>query len=311
MSVAASDETIFFAYWVGKLPEVSELHFRSFRKLNPHLRYVLCLENSSSFSTYVGSRMLKVLEECNIEIRSYSLEREMNLLDIPGIAPSIPSIFQRLGRRALGSLASLMRNSAIPSRIGQFHSEELGWSLWHKSRFSHLTSNLAYRSDLFRSVELSKAINYNFVYTDLDICFNLPLAQLPLECSFTSQWGTATFANTAFMYVRKDNSPAREFVLKDVQSGKPPLPWILFTEEFCKKINLNIFPIQYFDPAWSKNSAISGKSELFFLSGPHVHPFLVEVEMQSWMIHWHNQWESSPAEDSPYATLMQRFQHPN
>jgi hypothetical protein len=255
--------------------------------------------------------MLKVLEDCNIEIRSYSLENEMHLLDIPGIASWIPTIFQRLGRRALELLESLVRNSAILSRIGLFQPEELGWTLWHKSRFSHLTANLAYRSDLFRCVELSKAKNHNFVYTDLDICFNLPLAQLPLECSFTSQWGTATFANTAFMYVRKDNLPARDFVLKEVQSGKPPLPWILFTEEFCKKINLRIFPIQYFDPAWSKNSAISGGSELFFKNGPHVHPFLVEIEMQSWMIHWHNQWESSPAEGSPFTTLMQRFEHIN
>jgi hypothetical protein len=254
--------------------------------------------------------MLKVLEECEIEIRSYSLESEMSKLDIPRYPPLIPRFFQRLGRRTLELFASYLRNSAILAKIGLFHSEELGWTLWHLSPFSHLTSNLAYRSDLFRSIELSKTINQNFVYTDIDICFNLSLHSLPLEFSFTSQWGTETFANTAFMYIRKDNIVSRELVLREVQSGKPPLPWILFTKEFCQKINLKIFPIEYFDPAWSTNSAISGKSELFFSTGPHVNPFLAEIESQCWMIHWHNQWGSLPEQGSPFTTLLQRFHLP-
>jgi hypothetical protein len=303
----SSEKLVVFSYWAGSLPRISELHFRSFRANNPDVRYVLHLDNSPRFSSSIDSELLEILIACDIDIVSYSLESEMHTMGVPPFARPLPKILQRIGRRIYRLLVKVLRSRSRMKPPGMFYSEELGWTLWHKSRFSNLIGDRAYRADLFRSIELTKAEGVDFIYTDVDICFCRSFEEMGSQTSFTSQWGVGNFANTAFLFVTSSNSQARTKIRREIQSGKPPLPWILFTKDFCQSTSINILNIQLFDPAWTLNSAIEGRSDLFFSSGPHVEAFMNEVESRNWMIHWHNQWNNTPEENSPYERLFSKF----
>jgi hypothetical protein len=298
---------VVFSYWAGSLPRISELHFRSFRANNPGVRYVLHLDNSPRFSSNIDSELLKILIDCDIDIVSYSLESEMHILGVPPFARPLPKTLQRIGRKIYKFLVQVLQARSGMKPPGMFYSEKLGWTLWHKSMFSNLIGDPAYRADLFRSIELTKAENMDFIYTDLDICFRRPFEEMGLRTSFTSQWGVDDFANTAFLFVNSSNGQARNKIRSEIQSGRPPLPWILFTKDFCESNAIDILNIRLFDPAWTFNSTIEGRSDLFFSSGPHVDPFMKEVESLNWMIHWHNQWQIVAQVDSPYARLLSKF----
>lgn len=298
---------VVFSYWAGYLPDVSELHFRSFRANNPGIRYLLHLDNSTIFHSSINSYLFQVLIDCDIEIVSYSLEKEMAALGVPPFAKPLPNKIQRIGRRIYKLSARIAQPLGKKLFPGLFFSEELGWTFWHKSRFSNLIGDRAYRSDIFRTIELVKAEGKNFLYSDIDIYFCRPLREMEMGESFTSQWGTSDFANSAFLFLSAANIKARVEVLKEITSGKPALPWILFTKEFCTHAGIKILPIEYFDPAWTVGSSIEGRSDLFFSNGPHVAGLLLEIVKRNWVVHWHNQWKSVPEHDSPYNLLLSQY----
>lgn len=301
------DQVIVFSYWAGSLPNISELHFRSFRANNPGVKYVLHLDSTAKYSSFVNAHLMKVLLDCDIEVKSYSLEQEMAEVGVPAFPVPYPRIVQRIGRRFLKSAAHFLHNRSNFNIPGMYFSDELGWTLWHKSRFSNLIEDLAYRSDLFRTIKLIKTTDRHFIYSDIDISFCRPLKEMKIQKSFTSQWGTSNFANTAFLLIQSSNGIARTLIHKEITLGKPALPWILFTREFCETINLNILDINLFDPAWTTGSSIEGRSDLFFSDGPHVEIFLREVELRNWMVHWHNQWSTAPQVNSPYMRQLSKF----
>ena len=59
------------------------LHFLSFRKLNPDVKYVLHLEGDSGFEGHMSKPMVDLLHELKIEISSVSLA---SLMEMQGVA---------------------------------------------------------------------------------------------------------------------------------------------------------------------------------------------------------------------------------
>lgn len=76
MSSSSSPESnspvIFFGYWSGVLPPVTELHFRSFIHHHPHSKYDLWLDDDAHSSLYPEMNWLN--DHPQINIRPFSLQ---------------------------------------------------------------------------------------------------------------------------------------------------------------------------------------------------------------------------------------------
>jgi hypothetical protein len=302
------------AYWSGVLPKITELHFESFRKLNPGIEYRLYLESDKGFEGFIPDYLKSTLERLNIKVVRISLENLLTSASVPIFSKYKNSLFYRIGRYSLAKslsnfgrlLLKVSRKSEI--RLGKtFFTKTMGCSPGHSRIFSGSKMNLAERSDLFRSNIFNQWPNRDFLYVDLDICFIQPLDLDKFSMGAISQWGTTDFGNSAFLYLPKLQRVARERILRELRLGTSALPWILYSKERCQKYGIEIISNKYLDPAWSPGSEIYGKSDRFFKAGPHSASFVEEIRLTNLLVHWHNQWGCIPEEDSPYDVLLKSF----
>lgn len=290
------------SYWSGELPEVTRLHFISFRRLNPDVKYVLFLENDLGFEGSTPELMRLLLQELEIEVRHVALSDLMVAQEIPPFSKFKNSFSYFLGRKFLRKLYPIIFRFRL-CRNAIHYSELMGFTAGHSFPLTGYVFDLAYRADLFRSLVHKLFTKDDFLYTDLDVCFIKPIS---FECTsggLCAQWGTADSGNSAYLLLPKCSS-ARELIARDLRSGMSALPWILYNSQQLAKFGISMLPIKVFDPAWDPSSVIAGRSDLFFRSGFHVETFLNEINHECICVHWHNQWKESPDSESPYDRLL-------
>lgn len=301
-----NDEDVVVSYWSGNLPEVSFLHFISFRVKNPSKRYILYLEKDLGYEGVVFGNMEERLKLLNIEVVGVYLSVLMKEMGIPKFSPWNNSSTFRFARKLSRNSVTLLWNLGI--RRGLFKSEIMGLTQSHGYPFSGYSTNLPYRADLFRSLIHAKHSDYNFLYVDIDICFiqNIDFSNCPKGA--IAQWGTDNFGNSAYLMLPISAGDAKSKILCLLRSGVSALPWILYNHERVLDYGLEIIDCAFIDPAWSPNSVIYQNSSLFFENGPHVDNFLNEVSERCIGVHWHNQWNRTPEIGSPYERLLRKFQ---
>jgi len=302
------------SYWSGDLPDITKLHFESFRALNPTTEYVLYLDSDEGFEGVIPPSLLQTLDRLKISIQKISLGDLMSSSGIPSFSGWKNSIIYRAARSALEKLLSnasplilgLAQKTEV--RLGNnFFTTSMGFSPGYARAFSGSKVNLAERSDLFRSTIFNHYSDRDFLYVDLDICFIKPLALNEYPLGAISQWGTAEFGNSAFLFLPKSAYRARKGITNELHLGTSALPWILYSKIRCECFGLKILSNDMMDPAWSPNSIIHGASDKFFKSGSHVDTFLDEIRVNNLLIHWHNQWKQTPEKGSPFELLLSKF----
>jgi hypothetical protein len=303
--VSTNSEDVVVSYWSGNLPEVSHLHFISFRVLNPGKRYILYLEQDLGYEGSVSKDMEKRLKKLGIEVASVRLSLLMQEMKIPKFSSWGSSTFFKVARELSRKSAPLLWRLGI--KKGLFESEVMGLTQSHGFPFSGYSSNLPYRADLFRSLIHAKHEGCNFLYVDIDICFITSIDFSNHPQGAIAQWGTATFGNSAYLMLPISAGGAKSRILALLRSGLSALPWILYNRERVADFGLNIIDCSKIDPAWSPDSVIYQNSSMFFENGSHVDAFLVEINEKCVGVHWHNQWQKTPEVGSPYERLLSKF----
>jgi hypothetical protein len=300
-------EDVVVSYWSGILPEVSYLHFLSFRVLNPNTKYVLYLEKDHDLNGTIPPQLSSKLSLLDIDIEVVELTKLMDELGVPSFAVWRENSFFRIARRVARRFAPML--FALGVRKHLFFSSTMGFTLSHKFPFSGFKTNLPYRSDLFRSLIHSRYEEKNFLYVDLDICFIKSCDFKAAPMGTIAQWGTSDFGNSAYLMLPTTASKAKRAILDNLLHGVSALPWILYNQERVTDYGLSIIDCAYLDPAWSPRSVIYQDSSLFFREGDHVQDFLQEVYERCLGVHWHNQWSVRPDTGSPYSLLVSHFEN--
>jgi hypothetical protein len=303
MTINSRDVVV--SYWSGNLPEVSYLHFLSFRVLNPGKRYILYLEQDLGYGGSVSKDMRKRLKKLGIEVASVHLSLLMKEMGIPKFSTWGNSIFFRLARELSRKSVPILWRLGI--KKGLFESDVMGFTQSHSYPFSGYSANLPYRADLFRSLIHAKHSDCNFLYVDIDICFITSIEFSDHPQGAIAQWGTDTFGNSAYLMLPISAERAKLRILSLLRSGLSALPWILYNRERVADFGLKIIDCSNIDPAWSPNSVIYQNSQMFFENGNHVDAFLDEINEKCVGVYWHNQWRKTPEVGSPYERLMRKF----
>lgn len=304
--VRSISEDVVVSYWSGILPEVSYLHFLSFRVLNPNMKYVLYLENDHDLKGTIPPLLSSKLNLLNIDIEVVELSKLMDELGVPRFAVWRENFSFRTARRVARRFAPIL--FALGVRKHLFFSHTMGFTLSHKFPFSGFITNLPYRADLFRSLIHSRYEEKNFLYVDLDICFIKSCDFKAAPLGAIAQWGTSDFGNSAYLMLPATARKAKRAILDNLLQGVSALPWVLYNQERVTDYGLTIIDCAYLDPAWSPRSVIYQDSSLFFRDGKHVEGFLQEVRERCLGVHWHNQWSVRPDAGSPHSLLVSYFE---
>lgn len=306
---------IVVSYWAGEVPAISILHFVSFLRFSLGERYILFLDSREDFASKLHQDLKWILNHPNFEIRDIDLEETMKRHGIPAFSRWSGSRVDRLGRKLIDWYFKLVlrpENSnflkvVLARNTRKLTDMRLGYSPTHTRLFSGLRSHLTYRADLFRSLILAELPNFDIFYVDLDICFLRSFNTWDWTKSWTSQWGVEEFANTACLFSPKTDTHGREIILKNLRRTASAWPWTLYSKGNCDEAGLEIMGIENFDPPWSPNSLICGRSDLFFKGGPHAQGTFDELVSSYFLAHWHNQWRVIPEPDSPFMLLLKTF----
>lgn len=298
---------IVVSYWSGILPEVSYLHFLSFRVLNPNTKYVLYLESDPGFTGTITPQLISKLKLLNIYTEQIRLSQLMAELDVPPFAIWRENAFYGFVKRVINRFAPILYALGIRKHL--FYSNVIGVSLSHDFAFSGFQMNLPYRADLFRSLIHTRFRESNFLYVDLDICFIKSLDFNAVPQGAIAQWGTSDFGNSAYLMLPAKAKRAKQMIRDNLVLGVSALPWVLYNKERVELYGLSIIDCAYLDPAWSPRSVIYQKSSLFFTEGAHVESFLKELHERCLGVHWHNQWNVLPEDGSPYSLLLNYFEN--
>jgi hypothetical protein len=252
-SVAAP--VIFFGYWSGVLPPVTELHFRSFIHHHPHSKYDLWLDDDahSSFSP----EMNWLNDHPQINIRRFSLQALIDQYVHPKQSPKHqPKVWHEWLRQQ--HKRKIFRKINLQSWVHP----AIGVTYKHSSPlFKGFEQNLAYRGDLARCLIPVKYYRQPSLYVDLDICFLSNLLDLCQGSGFAYRWEEFTFANSAVLFT--PNIDAAKAIIAKGNEIETFIPWHLFTDEICAKLNIHIYPTNLFDPGWDRNSLLRDDVGLF------------------------------------------------
>lgn len=314
MSMDTSSTVV--SYWIGELPTITELHFKSFLFNNDlNFKYILYfdLDGSDSLRPISSAHPMLQSQNSNIQIKYFSLSKTMNKF---GVAP-----FRKKTEKHIAKYVSYKKKTIsskwlpqIPnynSRLRDFKKlhlhPELGFNFDHGQSFCNLVSNLTYRSDIFRSIIANNYQNDNLLYVDLDTCFTQPFSEYKWTNSFVSQWGTSNFANSAIMFLSAKDRTIRLNILKELVRTNSAWPWTLYSHENCEKYGLEIRGISNFDPAWTPGSPLESNSEGFFKQTPNLDIIVRSILEECFLVHWHNQWRIVPETGSPYTYFLELY----
>lgn len=292
----------FFGYWSGDLPAVTELHFRSFVHHHPGGRYELWLDEDHA-SSVDAPNLQWIVRHPQIELRRFSLDSliERHVSRRPVASYERHRRLKRIGRALHRKLAPGW------SRQHAWQHELFGLTYKHSSRlFDGFTRNKAYRGDLARCLIPLEHYREPCLYVDLDLCFLSDLRPLCDARGFTYRWETYGFANSAVLYLPGPDT-ARALVQRGLEL-QCFLPWILFADEHCAALGLQVHPAPWFDPLWDPASVLHGDPALFFArrADPEadLQRFLAEGHRAA---HWHNNWRTVPDAGSIYSALLRRM----
>jgi hypothetical protein len=306
------------SYWAGNLPNITKLHFLSYHANKGSTSYVLFLDSNPKFESEIPIESVQYLKKLGIQIEKFDLEKSLIDFSIPSFGDfnnSYSSKILRLIFNRCLQLISLLSNKNqllkkfLSTILPSFHySDSLNFFVpSHNLKWFGLSDNLAYRSDLFRSVIISKITERSILYVDLDICFVKNLNELDWDISETGSWGDGPHANTAFFKVAKDEIKLKSTILTALQNGIPAFPWTLYTAKFCSENNLIVLPVKLVDPAWAPGSLVVGNPDMFFKKS-NLSEFIVEEFFRNCIVvHWHNRWNIIPEKGSPFDLLLEKF----
>jgi hypothetical protein len=245
-----------------------------------------------------------------IEFRKINLESLLEKYSINSFAKWKSNFFYKIVRRFLiyyGKFKVISNLYKFTPSSKFFYHDELGLTHSHNLKFTNLESNLTYRSDVFRSLIANEFTESNILYTDLDICFLKKFSTYNWSNAFTSAWGISDFANTAILYLPVNIKNSRKLILDEFRLNSSAWPWVLYSKNSCKKFGIEIRNIADFDPPWTPGSPVFGRSELFMLENSDLDELITWLDSNSFVWHWHNQWNLIPHHKSPYSYFHQKF----
>lgn len=301
---SAAAPVIFFGYWSGVLPPVTELHFRSFIHHHPHSKYDLWLDDDAHSS--LSAQMNWLNDHPQINIRRFSLQALINQYVHPKQSPKHqPKVWHEWLRQQ--HKRKIFRKINLQSWMHP----AIGVTYKHSSPlFKGFEQNLAYRGDLARCLIPVKYYCQPSLYVDLDICFLSNLLDLCQGSGFAYRWEEFTFANSAVLFT--PNIDAAKAIVAKGNEIETFIPWHLFTDEICAKLNIHIYPTNLFDPGWDKSSLLRNDVGLFFKNSSQSTAIVDELFAKGYRVnHWHNHWKTIPEDDSPYQLLLKKYQSRN
>jgi|688.fasta_scaffold218432_3 hypothetical protein len=304
------------SYWAGKIPENSELHFRSFaHNRGSNDTYKLYLDEHFSSSSSIPDGLLWLRNEPWFELEKIDLEKLMQEKGLRKFSywkqNSLYIVIRRFKISILSFLAARFdQMSSLEDKFVFFkqrHIPSVGFSLNHADSFSGLVNHFTYRADLFRTLILSQgAKENNILYADLDICFLKPLNEFLSLHPYTSRWGTEDFANTCLLFV-PHHSNSMKGLVQELQKTSSAWPWTLYSKENCLKYGIEIKPLKMFDPIWDRDFAAPGSDSSFFSDPEVADRWIAWLDEHSLAYHWHNNWTTPRDPESTYEILLRRF----
>lgn len=306
------------SYWNGSIPNITELHFKSFLKQNDlNFKYVLFYEKTKELeiSDLLPKNLLWLIDDDRFILRSISLERLMNDNGVMPFSKWKENFSYKVARKIRKIFSSaiftlIQKVYTSPQAQNKFNlkfNEFIGLNFSHTSKFTGLSQHLTYRSDVFRSLISSKFVDSSILYVDLDICFTKRFSEYDWSTAFTSPWGKERFANTAILFLPSFQPWVRQGITRKFQLSSSAWPWNLYSESNCKEFGLELRRIEDFDPPWSDHNPSSGDTSAFFESRENSSALVQWVETNSFCFHWHNQWNTTPDKDSPYMRFLRQF----
>ena len=317
IQVSKNVRTTVVSYWVGTLPEITRLHFYSFKYNNDlNFKYILYSDISDGFKSSIPSSLNWLLDMPWFEHREIDLSNLMEKYEIPPFSLWKETLYYKLRRKLKHKLLSFLLKYSkglhfrLLEKYRDLHlNEEIGFSFSHNQKFTGLSKHVTYRSDVFRSLIANEFTNENILYTDLDICFIRQFSSYDWAVPFTSPWGIARFANTAILFIPSTKESTRENILQEFRNTSAAWPWVLYSEKRCGRYDLVLRSIEEFDPPWSLSSPVSGDSSAFMSKRDNSAHVVTWVDEHSFCFHWHNQWKSSPEVGSPYDLYLTKFKN--
>lgn len=301
-------EVKIISYWTGILPEITELHFRSYlAHHDENVTYHLYLEEGST----LAKKIAWLQDQQGIQIHYINLQKELGQIGLSHLLePPHPQGARLLkaARRGYRRWLKLMGNRVAfeksPRRV------PLGWqtkAFGYTPRYSKLWNapdlSKTMMGDLFR-ILYSTVLQESTLYVDLDTVFCADVRTFTGHQPFVYRWQELPCGNNAVIFVPRD-SPIKQGALAALckQLGTP-LPWILFADKHCKLLDIKILPCAQFDPFWVTNPFGIAEFEFFFAARPDSHERAKFITQNCYMYHWHNQWFTTAQPDSTYDILL-------
>lgn len=292
-----------FGYWTGdSLPEVTKLHFSSFRYHHPNTNYFLFIDTD-----YVDEASQKFIVDptLNINIVKFSLNKliekylEYNILKMEqGI---VTDFFRKIARRIHKIIAPKL--PILNSR----YSPQMGLSYKHSSPLFHGFHKFAYRSDLARVLlAIENFPDTPTLYVDLDFCFHRNLdGLLDGTTMATYWWEEGFFCNSAFIFTKEQAT--RQLILNRAIEIDTFWPWELYESSFLDALGTHIFPKKNFDPVWSREYVLNDPKD-FFIDSMDTPQIILEYSNPNlYASHWHNNWSTQPTSGSPYFHFLEKY----
>lgn len=297
-------------YFAGTVPEIANLHFLSFIKKSEGRKYILFLDNDLLFSSKLHPSIKWIENHPDIQVKYFDLHALMRKHNVPGFRKIENKFFRKLLNMFVFNLKKCCnvisdRSGLIPFTILS-EKLELGTSK-HDSFFSNLGTYPIYRSELFRSLIALEFKEIDVLYVDLDICFLRSFSKFHWNSSFTSQWGTDDFANTACLFFAASQSAQRLAILDTLIKTKLAWTWDLYSKNNCENFGIEILNISHFDPPWTPGSLLEGKADDFFLCKNNSLDVVAELKTSYFLAHWHNRWSVVPELNSPFDLLIKEY----
>lgn len=291
---------VFFGYWSGILPKITELHFRSFIYYHPSSSYDLWLDDDAHSS--LSPDMCWLNDHPQIKIRRFSLQALIDQYVQPKQSPKHQSKAWHEWLRQQHK-RKIFRKINLQSWVHP----AIGVTYKHSSPlFKGFGHNLAYRGDLARCLIPAHHYQQPSLYVDLDICFLSNLLDLCQGSGFAYRWEEFTFANSAILFT--PNKDAAKAIVAKGNEIETFIPWHLFTDDICAKLNIHIYPTNQFDPGWDRSSLLRNDVGLFFKHSAQSIAIVDELFAKGYRVnHWHNHWQAIPEDKSPYQQLLEKF----
>lgn len=144
---------------------------------------------------------------------------------------------------------------------------------------------------------------YGGFYFDFDVVFLKDMSSLTID-EFVYRWELQPFANSAIMYLKKRSDIGKAILNRMLQIDSPYPPKV-FTDDFCKRVDLKILPCELFDAGWLPDCDPNIDCAKFFNENASFD--ITTFCINSYAYHWHNKWTSVIHPDSIGGKLLLRF----